>query len=173
MNALKIILAWVISIEICRVERDLKRHKANCEDEISCLKDQVKSLEEERDILKKQAHQLNRSNSKSSGSENRYNSQLLLSQGYYRPWKSWKVLELGGWGGEGGEYTGPEKSLNLGCGPWKSWNRQKILSLFPKIIDKNMLLVKMFLLQQHFKTKSTNSHGLSFSNMTGHKVFRF
>ena len=40
------------------------------------------------------------------------------------PGKSWN------WGKK---FPGPGKSLNLGHGPWKSWNRQKI-SLFPKII---------------------------------------
>ena len=47
------------------------------------------------------------------------------------------VLELGK------KMPGPEKSLNLICGPWKSWNGQKI-SLSISKNNKNMLLVKIF-----------------------------
>ena len=36
-------------LEISRVERDLKRHKAKYEEEVSCLKDQIRSLEEEKE----------------------------------------------------------------------------------------------------------------------------
>ena len=76
-------------------------------------------------------------------------------QGCHGPWKSWKVLELGE------KFPGPGKSLNLGHGPWKSWNRQKSFFFISKN-NKNMLLVKIFLIRQRCKTKTTTSQGLIF-----------
>ena len=70
------------------------------------------------------------------------------------PYRVAMVLEILGkswnWGKK---FPGPGRSLNLDCGSWKSWNRQKI-SFFISKNNKNMLLVKIFLIRQCCKTKT-------------------
>ena len=68
------------------------------------------------------------------------------------PGKSWN------WGKK---FSGPGKSLNWGRSPWKSWNGQKI-SFFISKNNKSMLLVKIFLIRQCYKTKTATSQGRDF-----------
>ena len=68
------------------------------------------------------------------------------------PRKSWK------WGKT---FLGPGKSLNLGRGSWKAWNRQNIYFSISKN-NKNVLLVKIFLMRKCCRTKTATSQGLIF-----------
>ena len=58
---------------------------------------------------------------------------MVLIQGCHSSWNSWKVLELQE------KIPGLGKALNLGYGPWKSWNEQKKIFLCLQIKIKKVV----------------------------------